>query len=320
MLKKIIAVLIAAALVLCFTGCAKEKEEEPYEEIPAMNVADENMRQTVLYLEDDYGYIVPVMKEIEWVEGIGKAAVSQLIADSDTDAQMEYLGLNPILAEGSEVSLSIKEGVATIKLSEGAIAAEDSVSEMNKVIAVVNTLCEFPTIDSVIIKQEGCEDALPCGTDISQAFPTFDLNVATTTLSSEDLENASKILLYFENSTGTAIVPVTKYVGGEADAFVVMSELVKGPGDSKLKSMFPEGTQLLGVDVDEAGVATISFSKELSGIGETPEAQEMLIKCITLSLKQFDNIDEVVILVDGKELAATSETTMATMDFVNTMQ
>ena len=320
MTKKIIAVLIAAALMLCFTGCAKDKEEAPSEEIPAMNVADENMRQTVLYLEDDNGYIVPVMKEIEWVEGIGKAAVSQLIASSDADAQMEYLGLNPILAEGSEVSLSIKEGVATLKLSEGAIATEDSVSEMNKVVAVVNTLTEFPTIDSVIIKQEGCEDALPCGTDISQAFPTFDLNVATTTLSSEDMENATKILLYFENSTGTAIVPVTKYVGGEADAFVVMSELVKGPMDGKLKTMFPEGTELLGVDVDEAGVATISFSKELSGIGETPDAQNMLIKCITLSLKQFDNIDEVVILVDGKELAATSETTMATMDFVNTMQ
>ena len=320
MTKKIIAVLIAAALVLCFTGCAKEKDEEPYEEIPAMNVASENMRQTVLYLEDDYGYIVPVMKEIEWVEGIGKAAVSQLIASPDADAEMEYMGLNPILADGTEVSLSIKEGVATLQLSEGAIAAEDSVAEMNKVVAVVNTLTEFPTIDSVIIRQEGCTDTLPCGTDISEAFPTFDLNVATTTLSSEDMENASKIVLYFENSAGTAIVPVTKYVGGEADTFAVMNELVKGPADGKLKGLFPEGTELLGVDVDESGVATINFSKELSALGEKPEAKQKLVKCIVLSLKQFDNIDEVVILVDGKDFASTSETTMAYMDFVNTMQ
>jgi germination protein M len=320
MTKKIIAVLIAAALVLCCASCAKNNAEEPYEEIPAMNVADENMRQTVLYLEDGNGYIVPVMKEIEWVEGIGKAAVSQLIADPNADAQLEYMGLNPILAEGTEISLSIKEGVATIKLSEGAIAAQDAVSEMNKVTAVVNTLCEFPTIDSVIIRQEGCEDTLPCGTDISAAYPPFDLNVATTTLSSQDMENASKIMLYFGNSAETAIVPVTKYVGGEADAFVVMNELVKGPGDGKLKSLFPEGTQLLGVDVDEAGVATINFSKELSSIGDTPELQEKLVKCVTLSLKQFDNIDEVVILVDGKEFASNSESTMATVEFVNTME
>jgi len=320
MTKKIIAVLMAAALVLtCLAACAKDNGEGPSEEIPAMNVPDANMRQTVLYLEDDYGYIVPVMKEIEWVEGIGKAAVSQLIADPDTDSQFEYLGLNPILSEGTELSLSIKEGVATIQFSEGAIAAEDAVDEMNKVVAVVNTLCEFPTIDSVIIRQEGCDDTLPCGTDITQAFPAFDLNVATTTLSSDDMENASKIVLYFGSGSGEAIVPVTKYVGGEADAFVVMSELVKGPGDAKLKSLFPEGTELLGVDVDDSGVATINFSKELSSISDTPELRDKLLKCIALSLKQFDNIDEVVILIDGKEFASTSSTTMATMDFVNTM-
>jgi Spore germination protein len=320
MTKKIIAVLIAAALALFATGCAKDNAEEPFEEIPAMNVADENMRQTVLYLEDDFGYIVPVMKEIEWVEGIGKAAVSQLIADPDADAQLEYMGLNPILAEGTEVSLSIKEGVATIQLSEGAIAAEDAVGEMNKVVAVVNTLCEFPTIDSVVIRQAGREDALPCGTDISAAFAPFDLNVATTTLSSEDMENASKILLYFGNGAETAIVPVTKFVGGEADAFVVMSELVKGPGGGSLKNLFPEGTQLLGVDVDETGVATVNFSSELSAVSKTPELQEKLVKCIMLSLKQFDNIDEVVILVEGKEFTASSEATMAYMEFVNTME
>jgi len=130
------------------------------------------------------------------------------------------------------------------------------------------------------------------------------------------MANASKILLYYINSADTAIIPVTKYVGGEADAFVVMSELVKGPGDGKLKNLFPEGTELLGVDVDEAGVATINFSKELSSIADTPEAQSKLVKCITLSLKQFDNIDEVVILIDGKEFTSTSESTMA---YINTM-
>ncbi len=320
MTKKTIAVLMAAVLVLlCFAACAKDSGEGPSEEIPAMNVPDANMRQTVLYLEDDYGYIVPVMKEIEWEEGIGRAAVSQLIANSDTDSQFEYLGLNPILAEGTEVSLSIKDGVATIQLSEGAIAAEDAVDEMNKVVAVVNTLCEFPTIESVIIRQTGCDDALPCGTDISAAFPPFDLNVATTTLSSDDLANASKIVLYFGSTSGEAIVPVTKYVGGEADAFVVMSELVKGPADGKLKNLFPDGTELLSVDVDDTGVATINFSQELASVGDTPNLKEKLVKCITLSLKQFDNIDEVVILVEGKEFASTASTTMATMDYVNTL-
>lgn len=319
MLKKSIVVIIALIMLFCFVGCGGEKDEEPYEEIPAMNVSDADMRQTVLYLEDDYGYIVPVMKEIKWVEGIGTAAVTELAADPNTDTGMEYLGLNPILAEGAQVSLNIVEGVATIQLSEGAISANDVVGEMNKVVALVNTLTEFQTIDTVFINQAGTEGILPAGTDISMGFSTFDLNVVSA-LSSDDLENASKLLLYFENTAGTAIVPVTKYVGGDADAFAAMNELVRGPGDGGLKNLMPEGTELLGVDVDEAGVATVDFSKTFKDISQDPQQEKMLIKCIVLTMTQFDNIDVVRILVNGKEFTDTSEATMAYPDFVNTLQ
>ncbi len=318
MLKKALATLVAVILVIGFAGCGA-KEEEPYEEVPAANIeeTDANMRDTVLYLEDDYGYIVPVMKQIEWVEGIGAATVSELVADSNTDAQMEYLGLNPILSEGTELSLSITDGVATIQLSNGAINGKDAVDELSKVVALVNTLTEFPTIDKVKVLQDGCTDALPLGTDITAAFETFDLNVIG---SNSEENDASKLLLYFENEAGTAIVPVTKYVGGEADAFAAMSELVKGPGQGGLKSAFPEDTELLGVTVDDNGIASINFSKQLEKVKDKPEQEKALMRSIILTLMQFDNIDEVRILVDGKEYSSTSQTTMATPEFVNTLE
>jgi germination protein M len=275
------------------------------------------MRQTVLYLEDDYGFVVPVMKEIKWVEGIGAAAVSELKAKADVDTDMEYMGLNPILAADTKLSLSIKDGAATLKLSKGAIMAEDATGELAKVMAVVNTLTEFQTIDTVKIVQEGADGKLANGTDISEAFATFDLNV-TTTLSAQDLENASKVILYFEDESGTAIVPVTKYIGGTADAYAAMNELVRGPGVHGLKSLFPEGTKLLNVDVDEVGVATVEFSPEFSLIEENADKEAKLIKCIVFTLRQFDNIDEVRILVNGEEYKSTAETTMSTK-FVNTM-
>ena len=318
MLKRIIVALVALIMVLGLAACGGQKEEEPYEEIPAVNISDEDIRQTVLYLEDDYGYIVPVMKEIEWVEGIGVAAVSELIANPDADAQMAYLGLNPVLAQGAQVSLNIVDGVATIQLSEGAIAAEDAVGELSKVVALVNTLTEFPTVDTVFIEQAGCSGTLPGGTDISMGFGAFDLNVMST-LDSDELDNASKLMLYFENEAEAAIVPVTKYIGGQADAFAAMNELVRGPGQGGLKNKFPEGTQLLGVDIDEAGVATVEFSKEFSNIGENPQDEKMLLRCIMLTMMQFDNIDVVRILVDGKEYTDTAQTTMAYPEFVNTL-
>ncbi len=318
MLKKAAVVLLVLVMLIPLVACGKE-DEEPYEEIPAMNVSDADMRQTVLYLEDDFGYVVPVMKEIEWVEGIGAAAVSQLIADPNQDAGMAYLGLNPVLAEGAELSLSITDGVATIQFSEGALAAADAVAEMNKVVAVVNTLTEFPTIDSVVIEQAGSDDALPCGTDISSAFGRFDLNVSST-LDADDVANASKLVLYYENATETAIVPITKYVGGTADAFAAMNELLKGPDDGGLKSLFPEGTELLGVDVDDAGIATVNFSEEFSDISEDADKEDRLSRCIIHTLMQFDNIDVVRILVDGEEVVDSATQTMAQTQYVNVLE
>ena len=318
MLRKSIAAILSVVLLLCLLTACGEEKEDVYEEIPAVNVTDTNMRQTVLYLEDDYGFVVPVMKEIKWVEGIGAAAVLELKANPDADADMEYLGLNSVLAEDTELSLSIKDGAATIKLSEDAISADDAVGEMNKVVALVNTLTEFPTIDTVKIIQTGADGILPNGTDISESFSTFDLNVMTT-LSTEDLENASKVMLYFEDESGEVIVPVTKYIGGEADAFAAMNELVKGPGCHGLASLFPEDTKLLNVDVDTAGVATVEFSNEFSTINQDPEKEGKLLKSISFTLMQFDNIDEVRILVDGKEFESTSQTTMSYGNFINTM-
>lgn len=319
MLKRFLAAALAAVmLLLCFASCG-EKKEDVYEEVPVGNVPDDDMRQTVLYYEDDYGFIVPVMKEIKWVEGIGAAAVSELKANPDADAGMEYMGFNPILAADADISLSIKNGAATLKLSEGAITAEDAVGEIAKVTAIVNTLTEFPTIDTVKIIQAGADGKLKHGTDISKAFPPFDLNVMTT-LSEEDLENASKLVLYFEDESGEALVPVTKYIGGVADAFAAMNELVKGPGCHGLKSGFPENTKLLNVDVDDAGVATIEFSKEFAEAAKDPNKEKKLLKSIVFSLKQFDNIEEVRILVNGKEYGSTSQTTMSYGKFVNTME
>lgn len=320
MYKRVFAALLAIFLLFGFAGCGNKSQEEPYEEVPAANVTDDpGLRNTILYLEDDNGYIVPVMKQIPWVEGIGAETVSQLIANPDTDTEMEYLGLNPILKEGTELSLSIKDGVATLKLSEDAISADNAVDELNKVVAVVNTLAEFQSIDSVVIKQAGCEEELPCGTVISQPFTPFDLN-ATTTLSQEDQENASRVMLYFPNEAGTIIVPVTTYVGGKADSFAAMSELVKGPGEGGLKSLFPSDTALLGVDVDDEGIASVNFSKEFSSISDDAQKEKALMRCITLTMMQFDNVEEVRILVEGKEFNGAAEATMAYPDYINVME
>jgi germination protein M len=317
MLKKYIAAVLAVVMLLCIFAACAPKKEDVYEEIPAAASA-ETMRNTVLYYTDDYGLVVPVMKQIKWVEGIGAAAVTELKANPNTDSEMETLGLNPILAEDAKVSLSIKDGLATLKLSKGAITGSDAVDEMCKVVAVVNTLTEFTSIQQVKIMQTGVDKKLSKGTDISKAFARFDLNVMTT-LSDKDLKNASKVMLYFQEEKGEAIVPVTKYIGGKADPFAVMSELVKGPGCHGLVNLMPDGTKLLGIDIDKEGVASINFSNEFSGVNKEPDKEARLIKCISFSLRQFDNIKDVRILVNGSEYKSASQATMS-YKYVNTIK
>ena len=318
MFKRTVAICLSAALmILVFSSCA-QKKEDIYQEIPAVNVSGEAIRQTVLYFEDDFGFVVPVMKEIKWVEGIGAAAVSELKANPDGDSEMEALGLNPILSENTAIQLSIKDATATLKLSKGAIKAKDAADEMSKVAALVNTLTEFPSIEKVKIVQAGTKDKLPKGTDISRPFTRFDLNVITN-LSEDDMKNASKVILYYESESGGVIVPVTKYIGGSADPFAAMSELVRGPGCLGLRSIFPENTKLLGIDVDKDGVASVNFSSEFAGIGKEPEKEARLVKCIVLSLRRFDNIKDVRILVDGNEYKPASETAMSD-NFVNVIE
>ena len=318
MWKKAAIVLLALLMLLPLAACGKE-DEEPYEEIPAMNVSDANMRQTVLYLEDDYGYVVPVMKEIEWVEGIGAAAVSELIADPNVDAGMAYLGLNPVLAEGTEISLNIVNGAAKIQLSEGALSADDAVGEMAKVVALVNTLTEFSTVDTVLIEQAGCDGILPQGTDISTAFSAFDLNVQST-LSEDDVANASKVVLYFENTAETAIVPVTKYVGGSADAFAAVERAFKRAGRRRFEKHVSGGHGAVGARGRRRGHCGPSTSRVRMRPSATIRREEdRLTRCIILTLMQFDNIDVVRILVDGEEVMDSAAQTMAQIEYVNTI-
>ena len=79
---------------------------------------------------------------------------------------MEYLG--PIRYCRRHRAQPVHHGVATLKLMKTRL--QPTTLDELKSDAVVNTLTEFQSIDSVIIKQEGCGEELPQGTVISQPF------------------------------------------------------------------------------------------------------------------------------------------------------
>ena len=146
------AAMIICGMVLTMCGCAKDVATDAgmYDE-PA---GEAGMRRTVLYYKDDDGFIVPVMKLIPWEEGIGRAAIGNLVDTAENRAEARSRGLNATIPDGVEYTLRIRDGVATIDISSLSAFADEA-SERAMVTSIVNSLAEFPTIDAVTITLNG---------------------------------------------------------------------------------------------------------------------------------------------------------------------
>lgn len=73
------------------------------------------------------------------------------------------------------------------------------------------------------------------------------------------------------------------------------------PQDSKLESMFPDGTTVLGLKVKDS-IAYADFSKHLLKIGGGSYTELMLTGAVVNTLTEFPEIKKVQILVEGKKI------------------
>ena len=79
-----------------------------------------------------------------------------------------------------------------------------------------------------------------------------------------------------------------------------MNALLSGPAGSDLRSPFPEGTRLLGVEIrgSHAKVDLSAAYRSLSGIDLT-----LADYSVVLTLTQLEGVETVMITVDGEMLA-----------------
>jgi germination protein M len=312
--------LVLLTLLSIFIGCQPKPEETPYEEIPASqyDAEEPGYRRTVLYFEDEDGYMVPVMKKIKMEEGIGKAALSQLM---ETAAQsLQASGLYAILPDDAKIDLDVTNKLATLDMNKKAYEAYNALQESNKIIALVNTLTEFSTVDKVQFLVDGQKvSKLEFGTEIGKPISRYVLNPESA---SEDVDSksAGKLMLYFGSQQGTHIVPITRYVKGEPDVETAVAEYVKGPVDTMaLMNGIPADTKLLEAKLDDKGALSINFSKEFKALMEDAKAEASALKGLYLTCYKFDNVKDVNILVEGEAYEGTAET-MAAPVFPNSFQ
>ena len=310
-LRVAIAFAVIIALLMGVAACAPKEEavaEDPAEEASSDGAGGyTGYRQTILYYMSDDGFVVPVMRNIPWEEGIGKAALSYLVNTTDNRASTGEMGLNALIPEGTTYTLRIADdGVATVDLI-GLSACKDATTEKAMVEAIVNTLIEFTKIEHVTITVNGKNvSELPNGTKLSAAMGPFSLNAEEGEIG-VSTDGASAITLYFPNTTGSLNVPITRYIEGSASVETVVRELLKGPKSEGLRSCFPEGTELLSVDIKE-GAVTVDLSGEFLGVQYTEGLLEAAYETLFLTIETVERISQLEILVEGEPCELVAET------------
>lgn len=96
---------------------------------------------------------------------------------------------------------------------------------------------------------------------------------------------------------------------------LLMSALLAGPAGDGLRNPFPAGTRLLGWELS-AGLLTLDLSEpfeELSGVDLT-----LACYCLTLTLCQLEQVDQVSLKTDGKPAAGLSRQLLSPEDVIFT--
>lgn len=269
----------------------------------------ENTRATVLYYKDAENLLVPVMRYIPKGDmGLAKAAIKGIIYSQELAEDIKPIGLSPTLPQGTKINGAVikDDGLAILDMSKEFLSFGSAEGEEIGVKALVYTLTEFSNIKSVQIRIDGKQiDEMPFGTKIGENLKRSEINL----IKPEKLgDKLSKVMVYYQKKgTGrySYFAPLTKLVSGYTNsAEAALNVLLEGP-DSKtgLKNPFPEGTKLLGVEVND-GVAYVNFSEEILNVSNLAE-ERAIVKAVTLTLREFPAIKKVRLFVNGQTVENT---------------
>ncbi len=316
-IKKVAIFLLLIILCASVCGCGviqtmkdlvSKDEEEDIEIVRSDNndfeiATDENMRNTVLYYQNEDGYLVPVMRQIPWEEGIAKAALRNMIDSVAVREDIGNTGLMPIIPAGTEIiGMSINDGICKVDFTNGIMSCQTKQEEENLVKAVVYTLTEFPAISEVIFMVEGeFLQEMTNGTDVSSSFTREDINLLSATE-----EGQTKMVVYYKSTSNGEYeyyVPVTvPTMAPSANMLTALEKLFDGPPElSGLYSDIPANVKLEGIEVQE-GIAYINLSKDAKDMINHQATFDAMTKNIALTLEQFDEIIGIEILVNGETL------------------
>lgn len=308
----LLPILIAMCIML-MSGCADTTALVDTEELP-----EGALRDTVLYYETDAGYIIPVMKQIPWEEGIGVAALSYLVDSAANSEEIRRCGLKPVVPEGTTFELKIGEGKKATLNVKNLPNFDDEYKERVFLKSVVNTLTEFESIESVSIRFDGKKvEKMPNGTPVSDNMTSFELNPIDEDLSTSAADGMNAMTVYVPDKNCLYNIPMTQYTSENADFEDAMRVFCERC--TSMNNGLPPDTQVLSATVT-GNTAAVNFSEEFSEILTTTEGvPDAIYNAIYLTACEFGDISELKLFVESEKLPYEFETVSAPL-YVNEWQ
>lgn len=117
-----------------------------------------------------------------------------------------------------------------------------------------------------------------------------------------------KTVMYFKNGDGYLVPVMKKIPWEEGIAKVTLNNMIDSPELREILSLtglspvIPAGTEITGITIDqESGLCKVDFSEQALN-HDSEKEEENFIKGVVYTLTEFSAIEEVQILIAGKEL------------------
>lgn len=286
-MKKILA--IALVLVLALSGCSSLKQGKATNETIDLfyalkgNVGLDKEQKTITYKNEEQKYGNTLQ---EWVKG-----------PSDT-AKFEQ----SLKAEVKVLGVSKEDDKLTVNLSKEFGSFNGSMHEAATVASLVNTMVQFPEINSVRITVEGADFIAPSGNPYGYLSEIKFNPSETGNLSSRE------VTLYFADNQAMYVVAEKRTVNVEENITkdnlikMLIEELIRGPQTEGLWPTIPAETRVNSVEVIGERV-NIDFSEEmLTKHSRGAAGEDMTLTSIGNTVTEVEGIREAVLTVNGKPL------------------
>lgn len=281
--------IIALALIIVLSGCNLIKKDAAISENIDLyfalkgNEGLDKEQRSIEYIDASDRYTKTLD---EWVKGPSNLSKFEK-SISDT---VKVIGV------------SLEENKLTVNLSQDFNTFGGVMHEAATISSLVNTMVQFPEVDTVRIMIEGKDMIAPSGNPYGFLSEIqFDPN------NLGQLENR-EVTLYFSDDQAMYVVPEKRNISVEQNASkdkivkALIEEMIKGPENTDLYPTIPEEARVNSVVV-VGERATIDFSEEMyTKHSKGAAGERMTLTSIANTITEIAGINEVVLTLNGKPL------------------